>query len=143
MFMLYDTSKELFYKKDYKPIPDPEKLNCTEINELLENLYAAEENAFIYHNEQLENALYNDIIRVQKEKVKLYVKTMSSGYIAGLILNTKYSEIDKAIYLTLEYIGHCDGKVLYLLGMDPGNMDRLLINCYTLFSKYGLTAQQA
>jgi hypothetical protein len=137
--MLYDTSKELFYKKDYKPIPGMEKLNCTEINELLENLYAAEENAFIYHNEQLENALYYDIVRVQKEKVKLYIKTMSSGYIAGLILNTKYSEIDKAIYYTLEYIGHCDSKVLYLLGTDPGNIDKLLINCYTLFSKYGLT----
>ena len=137
--MLYDTSKELFYKKDYKPLPKLENLNCTELNDLLYNLLEAEENAFIYHNEQLENALYNDIIMVQKKKVKLYVKTISSGYIAGLILNTRYSETDKAIYYVLEYIEHCESKVLYLLGMDPGNIDKLLINCYMLFSKYGLT----
>ena len=131
MFGIYDVSRELTFERDYKPLPELSKLNCTELNDLYFNLTEAEENAFLYGSDLLYNALYDDICRLQRERVKLYVCTVSSGYLAYLIRNTAYSEIDKAVYLTLDYIEKCDNDILYVLGKNPENMDILIVNCYT------------
>lgn len=131
MIIYPDTEKELFFS-DYKAIPDPKTLNCTEIIETLENLYKAMENAFIYHSDLLSAAIADDIITVQKTRIELYLKTVSSGHIASVINNCKYSETDKAIAEAFNNLNdeNFDESMLLLMGTDPGMIDDYIRKCY-------------
>ena len=64
--ILYNTENELFYDNDYKPLPELSNLDKNELNKLLNNLYAAIDNAYINHAELLYIALYDDILTVQE-----------------------------------------------------------------------------
>ena len=64
MTILYpNTQKELFYVPDYKPLPEGlESMTKSELTSLYNNVAAAFDNAYIYHAELLESALYNDLL---------------------------------------------------------------------------------
>lgn len=132
MYKLYSNTKsELFYE-DYKPIPDLSKLNCTELNELLQNLYETLENAIMYHSELLEIAISEDIVTVQKYRIEQYIKTYSSGHIAIIIGNDKYIEIDKAIMSTMKYLQEKYTEDNYFIDMytDIDNVDKFIQESY-------------
>lgn len=125
MFTLYpDTEKELFYDTDYKPLPCLDNLQSIDIISLLENLYIAIDNAFSYHSELLTMALYDDIISLQKYRMELYIKTISSGHIASVINNNKYIEIDKALMAAMKHLSkrYTEDSYFFDIGTDPGNM---------------------
>ena len=130
MIIYNNTEKELSMN-DYRPLPDINNLSCTDLIELLENLYQASENAFMYHSELLQAALYDDIITVQKQRITDNLRFMSSGYIARIIGNTKYTEIDKAVQYTLDYINDTENEnALYILLTDPCNIESLIQAAY-------------
>ena len=132
MYKLYnDTEKELFFS-DYKPIPELSKLNCTELNELLQNLYDAFYNAFIHHSELLENGIYEDIVTTQKYRIEQYIITCSSGHIAIIINNDKYIEIDKAIMYTMKHLQEKYTEDSYFIDMytDIDNIDKFIQESY-------------
>ena len=130
MIIYNDTEKELSMN-DYRPLPDINNLSCTDLIELLENLYQASKNAFNYHSELLENELYNDIITVQKKRIIDCLLYSDSGCIARIIGNTKYTEIDKAVQYTLDYINDTEKEnALYILLTDPCNIENLIQAAY-------------
>jgi hypothetical protein len=130
MIIYSNTEKELFMN-DYKPLPDINSLSCTDLIELLENIYQASENAFNYHSELLENELYNDSITVQKKRIIDCLLYSSSGSIARIIGNTKYTEIDKAVQFTIDYINDINNtNKLYELYTDPVHVKNLIYNAY-------------
>ena len=132
MYKLYSNTKsELFYE-DYKPVPDLSKLNCTELNELLQNLYETLENSIMYHAELLELAIAENIVTVQKYRIEQYIKTCSSGHIAIIIGNDKYIEIDKAIMSTMKYLQEKYTEDSYFIDMytDIDNADKFIQESY-------------
>ena len=64
MIIYSDTQRELYFK-DYKPLPDLSGASLDSLKELLNNLYNACENAFLYGSALLEIAVYDDIEKVQ------------------------------------------------------------------------------
>ena len=130
MIIYNNTEKELFMN-DYRPLPDIASLSCTDLIELLENLYQASENAYNYHSELLQAALYDDIIIVQKKRITDCLLYSSSGCIAHIIGNTKYTEIDKAVKYTLDYINDTENEnALYILLTDPYNIKSIIKAAY-------------
>ena len=121
MFKLYEnTEKELFFE-DYKPLPDLDNLSFTEINDLIENLYQAADNACCYHSELLELALCDDIMTVNRKRLYNYLCTVSSGHIAMVIGSTKYSDIDKALLAAWEFYNNAEDE--NFMAFDTGNAD--------------------
>ena len=68
MFILYpDTEKELYFVPDYKPLPDCIKsLSKTDLKSLYNNVAAAFDNAYCYHAELLQSALWDDLLTISK-----------------------------------------------------------------------------
>jgi uncharacterized protein YjgD (DUF1641 family) len=132
MFTLYpDTEKELFFETDYKPIDGlVDKLNITELNGLLENLYNALENAWLYNADLLFIALSDDIITIQKKRLYMYICSLSSGRIASIINNTKYTEIDKAIQATITNLDNIDESILIDMGTGFEQAEKLIRESY-------------
>ena len=131
MYKLYnDTEKELFYEKDYKPLPKLSSLSFTDLIELIENLENAIENACLYGGALLENALYDDIVIVKRYTLSMLINSYSSGTIAGYIGNTKYLQIDKAVNKTLYYIFNCENENIYSLSVDNETIKKLIVDCY-------------
>ena len=131
MYKLYnDTEKELFYEKDYKPLPKLYTLSFTELIELCENLENAIENACMYGSALLENALYDDIVTVKRYTLSSIINSYSSGTIAGFIGNTKYTEIDKAVNKTLFYLFNTDDENISPLSVDMEGIKSLVCTCY-------------
>lgn len=132
MYKLYEnTINELIYEKDYKRIPDLDTLNATQVIELRENLYNAIENAFLYGAALLEQALYTDIVTVQRYICTQYIKTVSCGHMASVIGSSKYDDIYKAcdkawVYFTTE----CTDEELYNIGTDPKEIENLILKAY-------------
>lgn len=130
MFILYDTENELTIS-DYKPI------SCLIIGktaqqliDILENLESALDNASIYHSDLLELALSNDVILIKRKLFSMSIHTMSSGTIAGIIGNTKYSQIDIAVNKALQYTYNCDGGELLSLPYNYETACNLVLECY-------------
>jgi len=69
MIIYPDTEKELFFESDYKPLPTLRGLSVASLRELHDNLYAAEENAWLYGADLLTMALDMDI-----RKVNMYIR---------------------------------------------------------------------
>ena len=132
MLVLYpDTEKELKLT-DYKPLPTLNNLNCTEIIELLENLYSAFSCAELYHSDILSSALYDDIITVQKHRVEFYIRTVSSGQIALIIGNTRYTEIDIALIAAMKRLSrqHTKDDIFFDIGTDTGKLYNYIRTAY-------------
>ncbi len=130
MFTLYqDMEKELFLS-DYKPLPDLDSLNYTQVQELTENLDGAIENAFINHSEMLFNALLVDIETVQQYRAAAIIRGFSSGYIARIIGSAKYGDIYSAIEAALQRLDSLDSMDLFDIGTDPANIENLIRETY-------------
>lgn len=69
MIIYPDTEKELFFDKDYKPLPPLRGLPLDSLRELYGNLCAAQENAWLYGADMLTIALEMDI-----RKVDMYIR---------------------------------------------------------------------
>ena len=69
MIIYPDTEKELFFEKDYKPLPTLRGMSVDSLRELYDNLCAAEENAWLCGADLLTMALDMDI-----KKVDLYIR---------------------------------------------------------------------
>lgn len=134
MFVLYpDTEKELKLI-DYKSLPTLNNLNCTDIIELLENLYSAFSCAESYHSDILSSALYDDIITVQKHRIENYIRTVSSGQIALIIGNTKYIEIDIALMAAMKRLSrqYTEDDIFFDIGTDTGKLYNYIRTTYRL-----------
>ena len=98
MKLYQDTEKELFYETDYKPIPENlDKLSCTDLVELYNNVKSAFENACVYNSALLQLALFSDLVDIYSERISLFLRFSSSDYLSGLVGSTKYTDIDIAI----------------------------------------------
>lgn len=130
MTNLYDTNKELFFD-DYKPIDNLIKgMNITELLSLLDNLENAIDNAFSYHSELLTMSLYDDIVLLKKRILFINIQAMSSGTVAGIIGNTKYNQIDKAINKTLSFLFNAEPENIFPLKTDYEGITSLIKECY-------------
>ena len=132
MFKLYpDAEKEIEFT-EYKPLPTLNNLNCTEIIELLENLYSALSCAELYHADMLFLALYDDIITVQKHRIEFYIRTVSSGQIALIIGNTKYTEIDIALMAAIKRLSrqYTYDDIFFDIGTDTGKLYNYIRTAY-------------
>lgn len=99
MIIYQDTEKELFFE-DYKPIPKQEelqKLSCTELEELYQNIGEAEGNAASNNSALLEIALFDDLIRLYRERIRIFLCFTGSGSLAQYVKSAKYNYIEKAI----------------------------------------------
>ena len=96
-----DTEKELFFEKDYKPIPDISNYSLSDIRILLNNLNSAAGNAFCNHSALLESALFDDIQTIkQQEKQALYQAIQSGLIIPVIYINcSKYPFIEQIMRL--------------------------------------------
>ena len=131
MFILYDTKKELTIS-DYKPISGLITGNTVQqLIDILENLENALDNASIYHSDLLELALSNDVILIKRKLFSMSIHTMSGGTIAGIIGNTRYSQIDTAINKALQYTYNCDGGELLIIPYNYESVCNLVLECYT------------
>ena len=131
MFILYDTEKELTIS-DYKLISSLiTGKTIQQLIDILENLENALDNASIYHFDLLEMALSNDIILIKRKLFSMSIHTMSGNTIAGIIGNTKYSQIDIAANKTLQYIYNCDGVELLIMPYNYKSTCNLVLECYT------------
>lgn len=130
MYKLYnDTEKELFFD-DYKPLPLLCVRSFDELFDLVENLENAIENACLYGSALLENALYDDIVKVKRYTLSSLVSNCSSGTIAGYINNTKYINIDRAVNKTLYYIFNCEDEDIYNLSVNVETIEKIIVECY-------------
>lgn len=130
MTNLYDTNKELFFD-DYKPIDNLIKgMNTTELLSLLDNLENAIDNAFSYHSELLTMSLYDDIVLLKQRILFINIQAMSSGTVAGIIGNTKYNQIDKAINKTLSFLFNTEPENIFPLKTDYEGITSLIKECY-------------
>lgn len=130
MFKLYsDIEKELFYS-DYKQLPDLNCLTCTQIVELIENLYNAFDNAYCYHADMLCNALFDDIVKVNRKRCFDYLLHVSPGHMASVISNTLYREIDKAISVSWQYFNACDEQIYFDIGTSIENIENIIKEQY-------------
>ena len=68
MITLYpDTNKELYLVPDYKPLPDNiQTMSKEELTGLYDNIAAAYDNAYIYHSELLQSALWEDLLTISE-----------------------------------------------------------------------------
>ena len=135
MFIPYpDTTKELYYEDDYTPIQD--RINTFRLHEIpgiLENLYNALDNAYEYHAELLEQALYSDIAALKKKYVILFVFSCSSGTIAGYIGNSKHTAIEKAVDNTIIWASRkATVADLYTIDIDPEGIKAVVNKCYRM-----------
>lgn len=69
MIIYPNTEKELFFEKDYKPLPVLRGMPLDSLRELYDNLCAAEENSWLYGADLLKMALSMDI-----HKVDMYIR---------------------------------------------------------------------
>lgn len=129
MYKLYDTEKELFFD-NYIPLPNLESLTCTQVIELTENLYNAFDNAYCYHADMLCNALYDDIVKVNKKRCFDYLLQVSPGHMASVISNTLYREIDKAISVSWQYFNACDEQIYFDIGTSIENIENIIKEQY-------------
>ena len=129
MKLYQDTNKELFFEQ-YKPLPDLERLDVTSIEQLYDNLLADADNAFAYGNDLLSIALYDDIVTVKRHLLRIFTVTMSSGTIAGIIGSTKYNDIYKALYSTIEYQEKASDENIYNLSIDYSGLCQLIKGCF-------------
>lgn len=125
-----DTEKELFLETDYKAIPQLESLNCTEIETLLDNVFAAYGNACINGAALLEMALCNDIIAINKKRFADYLRFVSPGHIATIINDSRYTEIDKALLAAWKWYNNTDNFDFVLLETDPANIEQAVLKAY-------------
>lgn len=131
MFILYDIEKELTIS-DYKPISGLITGKAAQqLIDILENLENALDNASIYHSDLLELALSNDVILIKRKLFSMSIHTMSSSTIAGIIGNTKYSQIDIAVNKALQYTYNCDGSELLTVPYNYKSVCNLVLECYT------------
>jgi len=129
MKLYQDTNKELFFEQ-YKPLPDLEQLDVTSIEQIYDNLLAAIDNAFVYGNELLSIALYDDIVTVKRHLLRIFTVTMSSGTIANIICSTKYNDIYKALLLTIEYQEKASDESIFNQSIDYCGLCQLIKSCY-------------
>ena len=131
MFILYDIEKELTIS-DYKPISGLiTGKTIQQLIDILENLENALDNASIYHSDLLEIALSDDVILIKRKLFSMSIHSMSSGTIAGIIGNTKYSQIDIAVNKALQYTYNCDGSELLIMPYNYQSVCNLVLECYT------------
>ena len=135
MFIPYpDTTKELFFETDYRPIQD--RINTFKLHEIpgiLENLFAALGNAYEFHTELLEQALYDDIAALKKWYIIRLVSCSSSGTIAGYIGNGKYKAVDKAVNNTIIWLSDkATTEELFEVGTDPECIKAVVNKCYRM-----------
>jgi hypothetical protein len=130
MFSLYpDTEKELFYS-DYNNLPDLNDLTCTQIVELINNLYNAIDNAYCYHADMLCNALFDDIVKVNKKRCFDYLLQVSPGHMASVIDSTKYTDIDNCIHILWQYFNTCSDQVYFDIGTCIESIENLVKEQY-------------
>ena len=104
-----------------------------DIPDIIENLSQALENAFIYHAELLEQALYSDIAALKKWYVIRLVICTSSGTIASYIRNNTYKMIDKAVNNTIVYLSDmASDEELYNIDTDPQGIKSIIVQCYNM-----------
>ena len=135
MFVPYpDIDKELCFDTDYVPITDNiNTFSLCDIPDIIENLSQALENAFIYHAELLEQALYSDIAALKKWYVIRLVSCTSSGTIASYIRNNTYKMIDKAVNNTIVYLSDmASDEELYNIDTDPQGIKSIIVQCYNM-----------
>ena len=129
MILYPNTEKELFFSDDYKPLPDLKTLDYTGIMELLENVVQACYNAIDNGAGMLEIALCEDIIEINKYRFIDYLSFVSSGRIAIIIGNSKYTEIDKAVNAALQYINDNE-ECLLDIGIDNAGIEEIIRKAY-------------
>lgn len=107
----------------------------------LEQLEQAEQEYFINHCDLLAISVYDDIVELKKKMILDYLKYSSSGTIARIINNTRYSEIDKAVNKTILYITEqAEEEYLHDMSMQPEDIEKLIRQCYQAKDKYDLFA---
>lgn len=134
MFVPYDVSKELIFEKDYYPIQD--KANCFKLNDIpviIDNLLQAMDNAFIYHADMLENALYSDVCYLKRLYIIRFISCCSSGTIASYIGKTQYKFIDKAVNNTILYISRsATEEDIYTLDISQEGIKDIVMRCFNM-----------
>ena len=134
MFIPYDVSKELIFEKDYYPVQD--KANCFKLNDIpaiIDNLLQAMDNAFIYHADQLENALYSDVCYLKRWYILRFISCCSSGTIASYIGKTQYKYIDKAVNNTILYFSRsATEEELINLDISPEGIKDIVNHCFNM-----------
>ena len=126
MIILYPMPESVKSMDDYMPIP--EGLNITESIGLIENLYAALDNAFSCHSELLSNCIYDDIVKLKTDVFLTLIRSYSSGRIASIIGSNKYSDTDKAAEKTVSFIMEADPEQIEQL--DISDIDSVILRCY-------------
>ena len=130
MYTLYDTSKELFYA-DYKKLPDLYSLNCTELQDLRQNMYDALENAMMYGSSLLEIALSDDIVKLQKHMCFQWIYQTSPGHIAKVIGSTSYDDIDLLCHAAHMYFNsYCTDEKFIQIGTHDTGIEKLARKAY-------------
>ena len=132
MILYPDTEKELFFDNDYKPIPELTNLDCTQLQALLENVFAACGNAFLNGADMLEIALTDDIIKINRQRFANYLRTISAGHVATVIHNDKYTEIDKAILAAWKLFNNTglEECIFFEMGTDIAGLDAAILQAY-------------
>lgn len=104
--------------------------NITEQYRLLEELQEQDEQAFLDGNDLKQLSLYDDIVNLKKSILVTMVSSYSSGRIASIIGNTKYTMIDKAINKTLAFLFNAEEEYIYPLQCDIPGIEQLIMECY-------------
>ena len=126
MIILYSNPESVKTMDDYKPIPDG--LNVTESIGLIENLYSVLGNAFSCHSELLSNCLYDDIIKLKTDVFLTLIRSYSSGRIASIIGNNKYTDTDKATEKAFRFITEADPEQIEQINVQ--DIDSVIVRCY-------------
>jgi len=126
MIILYPIPESVKTMDDYKPIP--EGLNITESIGLIENLYSVLGNAFSCHSELLSMELYNDIVKLKTDVFLTLIRSYSSGRIASIIGNNKYSETDRATEKAVDFIMQADPEQIEQINVQ--DIDSVIVQCY-------------
>lgn len=98
--------------------------------ELLHQLREKEDISESNHAELELLELYDSVVRLVKSILTTCICSYGSGTIAGIIGNTRYTEIDKAINKTLLYLYHAEPEQLHDLQVDAAGIADIIRNCY-------------
>ena len=107
---------------------NPENMTVTQEIELIENLYEKLDNAFSMHDAMEETYLYNEIIDLKTDVFLKLIRSYSSGRIASIIGNNKYSETDKAMEKAVDFIMEADPEQIEQINVQ--DIDSVIVQCY-------------